>query len=222
MTDDNSKIVNDIYKKFKGYNGSEHIATTNSMMNLLEIIQDNTFCEVLDFGAGIGTISALLLDNTSGRITAIEKNEWCTKEFTKNLLPNHRIDLYSYLPKKHFDLCIIDDLITVVEIMRIFSSAGNNLVVFIEGRRGMSVALFSLVSMFYRYCGSYFEGKRSWNIYGENYLEKAGSYFVFTKSTLSKSVISWLKRIKRIDERDNLKYFFLKKSKLLGIRNKFK
>ena len=222
MNSNNEKIVLDVYSKFKSYKGSEHIATISSMMNLLEIIQTKSFREVLDFGAGIGTISALVLDNTTANITAVEKNAYCANEFKKHLLPNKRINLCSSLPEKLFDLCIIDDSISVREIIGIFSASGDKVVIFIEGRRGISVAIFSLLSMFHRYSGKYFEGKSGWNPQDKNSREKAGSYFIFTKSSLPNSVKSWLKRIERTDERINLKYFFLKKSKLLGIINKFR
>jgi hypothetical protein len=222
VNSNNEKIVLDIYSKFKSYKGSEHIATISSMMNLLEIIQTKLFREVLDFGAGIGTISALVLGNTTANITAVEKNAYCANEFKKHLLPNRRINLCSSLPKKLFDLCIIDDSISVREIMGIFSASGDKVVIFIEGRRGISVAILSLLSMFHRYSGEYFEGKSGWNPQYKNLHEKAGSYFIFTKSSLPNSVKSWLKRLERTDERNNLKYFLLKKSKLLGIINKFR
>jgi hypothetical protein len=218
----NEKIVLGIYSKFKSYEGSDHIATISSMMNLLDVIQTKLFREVLDFGAGIGTISALVLGNTTANITAVEKNAYCANEFKKHLLPNKRINLCSSLPKKLFDLCIIDDSISVREIMGIFDTSGDEVVIFIEGRRGISVAILSLLSMFHRYSGKYFEAKSGWNPQDKNLYEKAGSYFIFTKSSLPNSVKSWFKRIERTDERNNLKYFFLKKSKLLGIINKFR
>lgn len=222
VNNNNEKIALGIYLKFKSYEGSEHIATVSSMMNLLQIIQTKLFREVLDFGAGIGTISALVLSNSTANITAVEKNAFCANEFKKHLLPNKRVYLCSSLPKKLFDLCIIDDSISVREIMGIFSVSGEKLVIFIEGRRGISVAILSLLSMFHRYSGEYFEGKSVRNTQYKNSHEKAGSYFIFTKSSLPNSLKSWLRRLERTDERNNLKYFLLKKTKLLGIFNKLR
>lgn len=99
---------------------------------------------VLDVGAGIGTLTALVLQYTDAEVVAVEDNEFCLKEFRKNLAnAKGRYTLAGYhdYPVRDYDLVLIDggngehnggyagftgDLLKSIPLPR---------VVFIEGKR---------------------------------------------------------------------------------------
>ena len=102
----------------------------------------------MDFGAGIGTLSNLVIKNTSTNLTAIESNQFCVEQFLKHILPNKRVNLLSEIPRhSRFDLVIIDSVIQTRDIFRLFGES-KYIIVFIEGRRSSTVARLSFLSIF--------------------------------------------------------------------------
>jgi tRNA1(Val) A37 N6-methylase TrmN6 len=59
--------------RFQSLEGSEHIATFSSQLNLASIIVDAKARNVLDFGTGIGTLVPLILQFSEAKIYAVEK-----------------------------------------------------------------------------------------------------------------------------------------------------
>jgi hypothetical protein len=198
MTKSIKSIANSNFLRFKSYEGSAHIATESSQENLLTILKSLQLKDILDFGAGIGTLSALALDNSKANICAVEKNKWCFDQFTAHLLPSNRITLTSAIPiNKHYDLYIIDDSVSVREVCKIFKGGKKTFVVFIEGRRSSTITKFSFFSIFYKYSGLYVVGESRLDLYGNSLREKAGSTFYFSKNSLMAVILSYFKRFKK-------------------------
>ena len=198
MTESIKSIANSNFLRFKSYEGSEHIATESSQENLLTILKSLQPEDVLDFGAGIGTLSALVLDNSKANICAVEKNKWCSDQFTAHMLPSNRITLTQAIPiNKHFDLYIIDDSISIGEVCKIFKGGKKTFALFIEGRRSSTIAKFSFFSIFYKYSCLYVVGESRLDLYGNSLIEKAGSTFYFSKNSLPATILSYFKRFKK-------------------------
>lgn len=78
------KIVKEFSRKARLLEGSGYIATEKFLIRLLPFVEKAS--ALVDYGAGIGTISAFALQmNNSLQILAVEEDDWCRKEFTKNL-----------------------------------------------------------------------------------------------------------------------------------------
>ena len=203
-------IALDNFNTFKKFEGSDHIATVSSQINLLEILRTHQVDQVMDFGAGIGTLTSLVIKHTNVNLTAIEKNEFCIKQFTKHNLPNNRITLLGKIPRYgNFDLVIIDDAIKTSEIFRLFYAA-KNVIVFIEGRRSSTIARLSFYSIFFRMIRKFQYCPSRLNLFGSNEIEKGGSSFVFNKGTLLKTVITWMQQLRKTGELNQIKFFIAK------------
>lgn len=112
-----SDIAQQNYNHFKQLEGSEHIATFSSQLNLLEVIEKHDIKSALDWGAGIGTITNLLMVSTDCYVTAYELNEWCRDQLKKNLTLTKRIELSDKFPLlAQYDLIVIDDDISRKQI----------------------------------------------------------------------------------------------------------
>ena len=74
---DNVEVPNLVAKNFDTFaqlEGSQHIATFSSQLNLAECLVNFEFKQILDYGSGIGTLVPILLKLTDGKICAVEKN----------------------------------------------------------------------------------------------------------------------------------------------------
>jgi hypothetical protein len=208
MTKSVKSIVQTNFLRFKGYEGSEHIATRSSQENLLKILQSTHPKEVLDFGAGIGTLTALVLDNSEANITAVEKNIWCSDQFRAHILPNNRVTLKQFIPeKKHYDIYIIDDSISIGEVCKIFKVEKKSFIIFIEGRRSSTVSMFNFFQIFYSYSCVYTMDPSRLDSFGNRLSEKAGSHFYFFKTSLMAAISSYFKRFKKTEDLRHLSYY---------------
>lgn len=99
------------FDTFNAKAGSEHIANLVALEAVLEILRDLKPRRVLDVGAGIGTLTALVLQYSDAEVVAIEDNEFCLGEFRKNVAnAEERCTLagYHYYPVRDYDLVLID------------------------------------------------------------------------------------------------------------------
>ena len=90
--------------------GTGHHATTYMMMQLIRTL-DLAGYTVFDFGTGTGILAILAEKAGSGKITAIDIDDWCIENAAENIINNNcsNIDLYqsSTLPKgQTFDIMI--------------------------------------------------------------------------------------------------------------------
>lgn len=215
---------------FKQLEGSKHIATFSSQLNLLEIIQDYEINKALDWGAGIGTISNLLKESKDCDITAYELNKWCRDQFKSNLALIKEIELKDEFPLiSDFDLIVIDDDINRKQI-RLLLKSKNIKVIFIEGWRNKTVGhvSFGLLSRGksaqFKRCTSRLQ---EFDLHGKNgnRIEKSGSYFIVSaeKYLVVLALNSWVKRIKNTNEFKELfkeLYFWISRS--LAVRSKIR
>jgi hypothetical protein len=82
------EIVSEFSRRARLLEGSGYIATEKFLIRLLQFLRNAT--ALVDYGAGIGTISAFALEsNDKLNIIAVEVDSWCRKEFTKNVLVPH-------------------------------------------------------------------------------------------------------------------------------------
>ncbi|TSC63113.1 MAG: hypothetical protein G01um101448_98 [Parcubacteria group bacterium Gr01-1014_48] len=101
----------EIYEAFKEKEGSEHIATPLSICAVLKLAAKSE--NVLEIGAGIGTLSYAILAHSRAALTTYEDNFFCIEQLKKNLqMFDGRFKLltsYMQMPSsRHFDLVIVD------------------------------------------------------------------------------------------------------------------
>jgi len=198
------------FNLFKKFEGSEHIATISSQINILEILKKYPIYSVMDFGAGIGTLSNLIIKNTNVNLTAIEDNPFCIAQFSKHILPNKRVNLLNEIPRNNeFDFVIIDNAIQTRDIFRLFRDS-KQVIVFIEGRRSSTVTRLSFLSIFFRLSRRFYHCESRLNLFGSKEIEKGGSYFIFTKSTLLSTISTWLSQFRETGELNEIKVFLFK------------
>ncbi len=88
--------IDEFVAKWRKKQGSQFIATHKFLAVLREHLEDSE--GIVDFGAGIGTISGWAkANNRNIRILAIEPNEWCRREFLINLEKFEGIELIESL-----------------------------------------------------------------------------------------------------------------------------
>jgi hypothetical protein len=81
------KLARDIYAEFKAKPESQHIATEFALIELSRLIERIKPQHVLEIGAGIGTITKLLLSHPDRpeRLTVTEAHPVCLRELDVNL-----------------------------------------------------------------------------------------------------------------------------------------
>lgn len=109
----NNDEARQIWQMFKEKSGSETIAGQETLEEIIHYLKNHHVHNILELGAGIGTISYAALRNSHAHIDLYEPNEFCINELQKNLSEfNDRytlIDNYRTLPpKKSYDLVIVD------------------------------------------------------------------------------------------------------------------
>jgi hypothetical protein len=213
-------IVQSNFDRFKSYEGSDHIATRSSQINMLTLLESIKPREILEFGAGIGTLTALALENSEANITAVEKNKWCLEQFAVHNLPNNRIMLTQSMPmSNHYDFYIIDDAISINEVCKIFDGKKKSFIVFIEGKRSSTVAKLSFYSIFYKYSSVYIKFPSRLDLFEESSSEKGGSYFHFFKSPLMGVIFSYFRRFKKTKELQHFYYYIRNRIKNRKVAN---
>lgn len=198
-----NKQVYKVYNEFRVKQGSQHIATISSLFNLTTLLDGDDLSLILDFGAGIGTITQLCLDITKAKIVCYERNEWCKEQLKANVSDIARIEVTSNFPNGRFDLIAIDDDISRKEIRRILKNCRPR-VIFIEGYRNRTVGQVSKRLLLYGYTAKFVRGK-SQEIHFSELLsnedmtrikgEKAGAWFVLSEGNHYSNFISWIKRL---------------------------
>ncbi len=124
-------------RKFAAQSGSDQIALLVSLRTLLELLNHRSPVEILELGAGIGTISEMLLEKSSAKITCVENNDFCIGVIKKNLRELRNFTLltdYSGLDAGHSaEFMIIDVNIGIYSVKKLVSNSRNLNLVFIEG-----------------------------------------------------------------------------------------
>ena len=138
---ENNNLVEQNYKMFCGFEGSEFIASEFALEVILKLIEKYNITNVLELGLGIGSISDTVLKyskNKSRKINYVgtEKNEFCLEALKKNVENYNEIELFSELnliKNKKFQLIIVDGYDdTLKEIVKF---CDKNTIIFIEGDR---------------------------------------------------------------------------------------
>ena len=110
-------LAAEVHRKFSARPGAQHIASEFALARLSALINRTAPKSVLEFGAGIGTITYLLLKHRLGigRITTLEENPYCIDQFHSNVPPDFdgRYELLTDASKldgrgDRFDLVVID------------------------------------------------------------------------------------------------------------------
>lgn len=126
-----------IYREFRAKPESASIATRYALAHLSALIGDTRPQRVLEIGAGIGTITKLLLTHPAvvGSLVSTEANEVCRRELAKNIEASGRWrlcrDLNEAAETGAFDLVVLDAEIEAAHC----SILRDNAVVFVEGNR---------------------------------------------------------------------------------------
>lgn len=144
------------WKGFKKKEFSEFIASATALRAILSLMIIEPPRKVLEIGAGIGTISNFILENSNAEVYATEPDpqilEMCKTNLTKNLsekkfkkftIVQHEGE-FSELIK--FDWIIIDGQISKSELLRHLVNEDLNLII-IENQR-----LFSRLHIAFRLC----------------------------------------------------------------------
>jgi hypothetical protein len=157
-------LASDIFREFKAKPESQHIATEFALIELSRFIARIKPQRILEIGAGIGTITKLLLTHPDRpeHLTATEGHAVCLSELSKNL---KGVDLAGYTlvnlaaqldMNQHYDLVIFDGTLDDEQqyaILRLGTWC------FIDGGRGATIDLLKR-KLFQRNMSISFENKR--------------------------------------------------------------
>jgi hypothetical protein len=108
-----------VHRLFAAKVGAEHIATLTALEYLAALCREHPVKSVLEFGAGIGTLTYLLLKvlPSDARIVCAERHEWCRQQFETNI-PNEQRGRVKLLPEGRpelhdvFDMVVVDGPVT--------------------------------------------------------------------------------------------------------------
>lgn len=189
------QLVQENFGNFINKDGSEHIATLSSQINLYRLLKSYEPNQILDWGGGIGTLTKLCLEVVDkAKIHVFERNEWCIGEFNKNI-PNFKGFIVKELNYANYDFVIIDDDISRSEIHKILSFPGLK-VIFVEGWRNRTVGHISKRAVLHGFSAKFFRSKSQLFLFGRGEeWEKSGSWFVFEHKGFHLDVLrSWIIR----------------------------
>jgi len=142
-----------IYDAFSRKEGSQHIATPVTIQALIDIVKKISPKRVLEMGAGIGTLTYTILENSDAYVDAYEDNNFCKNALSQNL--SSLVGRYSVLsdydqqpPCAEYDLFIVDggsgkhEDGGVMDMVKSFIGAIDKIgVVYIEGGRHIQRSL---------------------------------------------------------------------------------
>jgi hypothetical protein len=101
-----------VYRRFAARPGATHIATAGALAHLAAVLRCYPINAALEFGAGIGTITYLLLTypEPNRAVVSIERDTFCLDQLRKNIPEEMRSRLIvtSDSPRNYFDLVVID------------------------------------------------------------------------------------------------------------------
>jgi hypothetical protein len=103
----------EIYRLFSAKPNSEHIASPFSLAHVAAILRLQEVRSVLEFGAGIGTITYLILSSSEAAVHATETHPLCLRALDENLPSEYRGRLTIHSGRRPslkgpFDLVVID------------------------------------------------------------------------------------------------------------------
>lgn len=136
--DDDWTVADQVFRRFHALPGSRHIASRYALAHLAAVLRQNEIRSAVEFGAGIGTITYLLLTYPTPMRTVVstEPNAFCLEQLDRNLPADlhARLTVISdgALPKGDFDLAVIDGKISTAEYKTLLRPG---LVCFVEGGR---------------------------------------------------------------------------------------
>ena len=113
-------LAREVHRLFASKPGARHIASEFALAHLGAVLNQAHPDRVLEFGAGIGTITYFLLNHPGGiaQVTATEENEFCIGELSNNIGDRYagryrlvtepaRLDVST----GHYDLVVVDGLL---------------------------------------------------------------------------------------------------------------
>lgn len=128
-----------IHRRFASRLGAQHIATTRALACLSAVVRQHRPKTVLEFGAGIGTLTYLLLGVRDPRlnVVALETNPFCLAQLERNIPEEFKprltvIATAGSVPQMHFDLIVVDGRLPATQDWA-FLQRGT--VLFVEGDR---------------------------------------------------------------------------------------
>ncbi len=140
-SNDDRAIAKGVFDHFINRPGAQHIATEFALAYLSALLRTRKPSSVLEFGAGIGTITYMLLDHPCGieHVTSTEDHPFCLEQLDMNLQPEmrDRLNLIKDQDKLgdihgDFDLVIFDGEFCAPEKLHFLD---NRVACFIEGAR---------------------------------------------------------------------------------------
>ncbi len=181
---------------FSKLEGSKHIATLTSQLNLENLLNQFNPKAILDWGSGIGTLTNLAHKVCDPKLYAFEQDKYCRDLAAINLagLPVEYVS-EDYIPVD-IEAAFLDGEISKLQINRLIASK-NLKFIFIEGWRNKTVIEISRQLQRKGYAAK-FERHGGWLSYYSKPegFEKGGAWFILEKSNKPKVLISRLKRIK--------------------------
>jgi methyltransferase family protein len=103
-----------VHRRFVSRLGAEHIATWRALAHLAAVVRQHQPKAVLEFGAGIGTITYLLLSaNPNLNVVSVEANPFCLAQLEQNIPDQFKrrltvVTLNDARLNDGFDLIVID------------------------------------------------------------------------------------------------------------------
>jgi predicted O-methyltransferase YrrM len=103
-----------VHQRFASRPGAKHIATWRALAYLAAVVRQHQPKAVLEFGAGIGTITYLLLSaNPNLNVVSVEANPFCLAQLEQNIPDQFKprltvVTLNDARLNDGFDLIVID------------------------------------------------------------------------------------------------------------------
>ncbi len=139
--DDDRAFAKQIFDRFAERPGAQHIATEFALAYLSALLRTRKPASVLEFGAGIGTITYMLMEHPCGiqHVTSTEDHPFCLEQLDSNLRPEMKERLRLIKDgeslgdiDRDFDLIIFDGEFGVAEKLQFLD---DRVACFIEGAR---------------------------------------------------------------------------------------
>lgn len=211
------------YQYFKSKNGSAHIATFSSQLNLVELLKSTECNSILDYGSGIGTVAKLMETIGIAEIFCFERSEWCKEQAINNLHPTTPQYIYELTGRVGFEAVCIDDEISRKQISQMLKEKKLR-VIFIEGWRNKTASQVSRRLFVHGYTATFNRGAARLNsewTFNKSLRtqEKAGCWFIIEKQSLHLAFLSWTRRVSRTGEfKELFKEFYFWFRRLLSVR----
>jgi SAM-dependent methyltransferase len=133
-------LARDVHRRFSEEPGAGHIATDFALAHLGAVLNQARPLHVLEFGAGIGTITHFLLNHPIrvARVVATEENAFCIDQLAKNIGDGYagRYELVTDPSRLdfndiHYDLVVVDGLLAIEQ----YKALTLGTICFVEGSR---------------------------------------------------------------------------------------